>query len=209
MALTLIIDRLREVSIFESMHLIEYLNASQNLPDYDLDLLEKHLVTETIPKGKHFLKTGERCSKVGFIEQGIMRSYFFDAHGNEFTHCFVTKYGFVTDPMAFYNQSIASQYIVSETHAQLTCFSFSSYRLFEKEIPSWESIIKKATETAYAAKVMEKSHILSEDATTRYLNFAKNHPEVLQSVPLKSIASFLGITRHSLSRIRKNISVNR
>ena len=188
------------------MNLIEYLNAPGVLSSNDIELLEKNLTTETLPRGKHFLKTGERCSKVGFIRNGIMRSYFFDANGNEFTHCFVTKSGFVTDPIAFYNQSLSSQYIVAETNTQQTCFSFASYKVFEAAIPGWDSIIKRATETAYAAKIIEKSHMLSEDATTRYLNFTKNHPEVLQNVPLKSIASFLGITRHSLSRIRKNIS---
>lgn len=188
------------------MNLIEYLNATGVLSSNDVQLLEKRLTIETLLKGKHFLKTGERCSKVGFIENGIMRSYFFDANGNEFTHCFVIKSGFVTDPIAFYNQSLSSQYIIAETDTQLTCFSLASYKVFETEIPGWDRIIKRATETAYAAKVMEKSHMLSEDATTRYSNFAKNHPEVLQNVPLKSIASFLGITRHSLSRIRKNLS---
>ena len=188
------------------MHLIENLNSSQNLSSRDIKLLEEHLETKILPKGTYFLKTGERCTEAGYVEKGIMRSYFFDANGNEFTHCFVTKSGFVTDPMAFYNQSLSLQYIVAETETHLTCFSYASYQVFAAEIPGWESIIKKATETAYAAKVIEKSQIISEDATTRYLNFADNHPEVLQKVPLKSIASFLGITRHSLSRIRKNIS---
>ena len=196
----------RILFIYTTMHLIEYLNSSGNLSSNDIKLLEEHLDNESLPKGAYFLKAGERCSKAGFIEKGIMRSYFFDAAGNEFTHCFVTKSGFVTDPMAFYNQSLSSQYIIAETETQVTSFSFASYQVFVAEIPQWESIIKKATETAYAAKVMEKSHILSEDATTRYLNFAENHSEVLKNVPLKSIASFLGITKYSLSRIRKNIS---
>ena len=179
------------------------------LSSEDIQLLEEHLTAETLPKGAHFLKTGQRCRRVGFIEQGIMRAYFYDANGNEFTHCFVTSGGFVTDPTAFYNKTLSSQYIAAETETHLTLFSFSAYQLFQAHISEWDRIIKKVTETAYAAKVMEKSHILSEDATTRYLNFAEHHPEVLQQVPLKSIASFLGITKHSLSRIRKNIASKR
>ena len=104
---------------------------------------------------------------------------------------------------------LSSHYIVAETDTQLTCFSSDAYQVFEEQIPNWSSIIKRATETAYAAKVMEKSQMLSMDATTRYLNFAQDHPSILQNVALKSIASFLGITRHSLSRIRKNISRKR
>ena len=188
------------------MPLIDYLNRSKTFSESDKHLLEEHLKTEVLPKGQHFLKTGERCSRVGFVEDGIIRAYFYDGDGNEFTHCFVTKNGFVTDPNAFYNQSISSQYIVAEITTQLTYFSFQAYKLFEENIAGWDRAIKEATEHAYAAKVMEKSHMLAEDATTRYLNFIKNHPQLVQSVSLKSIASFLGITKHSLSRIRKNIA---
>ena len=188
------------------MLLIDYLNTSSKLSSSDIAMLREHLTTQTLAKGEHFLKTGERCTKVGFIEEGIVRSYSFDANGKEFTHCFVTKSGFVTDPTAFYNQSISSQYILAEVDTQLTCFSYASYQLFEAAIPGWNKIVKVATETAYAAKVIEKSHMLSEDATTRYLNFVENHPEIFQNVPLKSIASFLGISHYSLSRIRKNIA---
>ncbi len=188
------------------MQLIEHFNALSRLSPGDKEILEKHLQTQVLSKGEYFLKTGQRCNKVGFVEEGIMRSFFFDADGNEFTHCFITKSGFVTDPVAFYNQTLSSQYIVAETPTRLTYFTFEAYQTFEAAIPGWEGIIKKATEATYAAKIVEKSHMLSEDATTRYLNFAKNHPEILQQVSLKSIASFLGITRYSISRIRKNIS---
>lgn len=190
------------------MQLINYLNSFSKLSDEAVQLLQSHLKTEVLPKGSHFLKSGERCRKAAFVESGILRYYFYDAKGNEFTHCFVTKTGFVTDAMAFYNQTLSTQYIAAETEVELTYFTFSSYNTFKTEIPEWEDIIKKATDTAYAAKLMEKSFIISEDATTRYQNFAKNHPEILQNVALKSIASFLGITKHSLSRIRKNLATN-
>jgi len=188
------------------MKLIEYLDSFGKLSNNDIQILEAHLKTEVLPKGKHFLNAGDRCTRAGFIEEGIMRYYFYNANGNEFTHCFVTKTGFVTDTIAFYNQTLSSQYIIAETKTQLTYFTFASFNVFQSEIPGWESIIKRATDAAYAAKMMEKSYILSEDATTRYLNFVKNHPEVLQNVPLKSIASFLGMTKYSLSRIRKNLA---
>ncbi|MEL6557016.1 MAG: cyclic nucleotide-binding domain-containing protein [Bacteroidota bacterium] len=190
------------------MQLINYLNSFSKLSEDAIQLLQSHLKTEVLPKGSHFLKSGERCRRAAFIEGGILRYYFYDANGNEFTHCFVTKTGFVTDTMAFYNQTLSTQYIVAETEVELTYFTFSSYNIFKTEIPEWENIIKKATDAAYAAKLMEKSFIISEDATTRYLNFARNHPEILQNVALKSIASFLGITKHSLSRIRKNLATN-
>jgi len=53
------------------MNFIEYLNQWGNLSPNDIRLLEEHLTTETLPKGTHFLKTGEQCSKVGYIEHGI------------------------------------------------------------------------------------------------------------------------------------------
>lgn len=188
------------------MELVNYFDTLDQLAQKDKTLLELHLMPIKLKKGDYFLKTGHLCNRIGFINEGIMRSFFYDEKGNEFSHCFITKNGFVTDPIAFNNQSLSTQNIIAETDVDLTFFTFDAYRVFEKEISSWQSIVKKVTDNSLTTKVLEKGYMLSEDATTRYLKFSNEHPYILQNVPLKSIASFLGITKYSISRIRKSIS---
>jgi hypothetical protein len=69
----------------------------------------------------------------------------------------------------------------------------------------WDDIINKITNKALVEKVNKISPMLSEDATERYLSFFKNFPTLANRIPLSYLASYLGITQSSLSRIRKNI----
>lgn len=73
-------------------------------------------------------------------------------------------------------------------------------------IIGWDEIIAKITSKGLAEKVNKISTMMAEDATERYLNFFERFPALANRVPLSYLASYLGITQSSLSRIRKNIS---
>lgn len=70
----------------------------------------------------------------------------------------------------------------------------------------WDEIIAKITSKGLAEKVNKISIMMAEDATERYLNFFERFPKLANKIPLSYLASYLGITQSSLSRIRKNIN---
>jgi len=72
-------------------------------------------------------------------------------------------------------------------------------------IIGWEAIVHKIISKALIQKVERRSPLVTEDATERYLKFLEIYPNVVNRVPLSYVASYLGITQSSLSRIRKNI----
>ena len=84
-------------------------------------------------------------------------------------------------------------------------FSKKDWEELLNTIIGWDKIVHKIINKALIDKVSRRSPLVSEDATTRYLSFMEMFPNVINRVPLSYLASYLGITQSSLSRIRKNI----
>ena len=84
-------------------------------------------------------------------------------------------------------------------------FCNEDWKEISDTIIDWEHIIQKITNKALAQKLERVSPLVSQDATTRYLEFMEKYPTLVNRIPLSYIASYLGITQQSLSRIRKNI----
>jgi CRP-like cAMP-binding protein len=87
----------------------------------------------------------------------------------------------------------------------LIVFSRKDWLELLQTIVGWEAIVHKIISRALIQKVERRSPLVSEDATTRYLKFMEIYPNVVNRIPLSYIASYLGVTQSSLSRIRKNI----
>ncbi|MCL5244295.1 hypothetical protein M4I21_00635 [Cellulophaga sp. 20_2_10] len=113
---------------------------------------------------------------------------------------------FVTNITSFFEFSVSSGSIQAETDCTVIEFSRASWDLFCTTIPEWESSFQKIVNDTLVAKINFQRSLISLDAKESYLKFLKTHPTVLQRVPLNHIASFLGITPFSLSRVRKSIS---
>ena len=92
------------------------------------------------------------------------------------------------------------------TDTAIMVFSQKDWKELSKTIVGWDAIVHKLISRALMQKVERRSPQISEDATTRYLKFLEIYPNVVNRVPLSYVASYLGVTQSSLSRIRKNIS---
>ena len=100
---------------------------------------------------------------------------------------------------------IPSEYLQAITDTELVVFSKKDWKEIADTIIGWENIIQKITAKQHRQKLKRRSPLIDQDATTRYLEFIENFPNLVNRVPLSYIASYLGITQSSLSRIRKNI----
>ncbi|MBX2963320.1 MAG: Crp/Fnr family transcriptional regulator [Cyclobacteriaceae bacterium] len=188
---------------FSSEILIKYFDDIERLSEFDKTLLRQHIKATSIKKGRYFLENGQKSNKIGFVVQGVLRLFEYNEYGNEISHCYIKENGFITDPTSFFNQTITSKYIITETNCDILTFDYSAYLLFGKQISKWHQIIQKATEQSLSSKITEKTNIIMNDGTLRYINFVKKHPDIVSRVSLKSIANYLGLTKYSVSRIRK------
>ena len=100
----------------------------------------------------------------------------------------------------------SSEYIQAITKMELLIFDREGMKNLSNTILIWDNVVGKITNKAMIEKFNKTSMMLAEDATTRYLNFHNRFPNLVNRIPLNYLASYIGVTKHSLSRIRKEIS---
>ncbi len=161
-----------------------------------------------IKKGQLFIKAGEVPKVMGFNLNGIFRLYYIDDEGNDSTKGFCTPGKFVVSYSALVQNRQSYFFIEAITDTDILQFSYTGWmKLADKDI-RWYPLLFKLVEVVYIMKEMREKTFLLDDATTRYLNFQKDYPDLENIIKLYHIASFIGITPGALSRIRSRIRKN-
>jgi CRP-like cAMP-binding protein len=187
-------------------NLIQYLLQFGHLNQQEIDLVKSKGIFKEIKKGEYFQEAGKIPREVAFLTEGIVRICFYNNKGDDITKYFIDEDSFIVDIIS-YNQNIpSSSYIQAITDCRFIVFSKEAMKELSMTIRIWDDIINTITNTALVEKVNKISSMLAEDATERYLSFITNFPTLANRIPLSYLASYLGITQSSLSRIRKNIS---
>ncbi|PJJ08376.1 CRP-like cAMP-binding protein [Flavobacterium sp. 1] len=184
---------------------IEYILQFGNLNQQQLDLISKKAAVLELRKDDYFSEAGKIVRQVGFIVEGITRVCYYNNKGEEITKYFIDENNIVVDLDSFNNEICSSAYVQAITDCKLIVFSKKDWQELLDTIVGWDTIVHKITSKALMLKVARRSPLVTEDATERYLKFLEIFPNVVNRVPLSYIASYLGITQSSLSRIRKNI----
>jgi len=157
----------------------------------------------TIKKNGYILKAGSICSRSHFIDNGIMRAYTYDLEGNEVTTAFYTRNTFASDMLSFFKRSAAKEYIQAITDCETWFITYQDMQDSFHAIPEFREYGRLNIVNQYSILKERMLSALQETAEQRYSDLVNSSPEIFQNVPLKYIASYLGITDTSLSRIRK------
>lgn len=158
-----------------------------------------------LPKDAYFSEAGKIPRQVGFIIEGVFRFCYYNNKGEEITNGFVDDNNFVADYQKFDAGVAASEYIQAVTTCRILAFSKTDWAEISNTVIGWDPIMAKIYQKCLLQTIERRSPLVSEDATTRYLSFLEIFPTLANRVPLSYIASYLGITQQSLSRIRKSI----
>ena len=194
------------MTIFVTMDkLITYLLEFGQLNQQQIDLIKRKAQVLELKKGDCLSEAGKIPKQVAFIEKGILRVCYYNSNGDEITKYFIDENNFAVDINSFNQKIPSSEYVQAVTDCTLFVFSTESLNDLSATIIQWYGIIYKITEKALVEKVNKLSPMLAEDAKTRYLNFLEKFPNLANRIPLSYLASYLGITQSSLSRIRKSI----
>lgn len=186
--------------------LISYLLQFGQLNAQQRELIRSKVKRKHIGKGDYFAEAGKISTQIGYVTDGILRVCYYDKRGDSFTRYFVYENRFVVDMNSFRDESPSAEYIEAITDCQLLVFSKEDFSQLAGLIPGWDTIFVKITSYVLENKLKATSNMLVQDAQNRYLNFLDHYPGLANRVPLHMLASYLGITPSSLSRIRKNIS---
>lgn len=184
---------------------IEYILQFGDLNKQQIDLIISKSKIVELQKNAYLSEAGKIPRYVGFVLEGVFRFCYYNNKGEEITHYFIYENSFVADYQRFEAQAVASEYVQAVTDCKLLVFSKKAWDEISNTILNWDVISAKIEKKCLIDSIEKRSPLVSEDATTRYLSFIEKFPNLVNRIPLSFVASYLGVTQQSLSRIRKNI----
>ena len=197
--------------MFESERKNGYMNAqeiidlfSKSRSSKDKEMISSFLskmIGQDLPKG-HFLHIPEKiCNKMYFVERGIVRTYY-NHDGKDVTVYFTVEGEMVTAIDSFIQRKPSKYYIELLEDTTLYSFSYHDLESHYKEFPGFERFGRLLMERAYMDLVDRAESIQLLSATDRYKKLIEAHPTLPHRVNLGHIASYLGISQETLSRVR-------
>jgi CRP-like cAMP-binding protein len=160
----------------------------------------------TYDKNSFLLGEGDTANHYWFIQSGFIRSYVIDTEGNDITTNFYSVGDIVIDWPSFFLRNPTREHIQALTDCVCWQLDFNTFQELFHGIKNFREQGRTTLVGSYFALKRHSISIIADQAKDRYLSLIKEKPHIVQNVSLKHIATFLGITDTSLSRIRKEIA---
>ncbi|WP_276371920.1 Crp/Fnr family transcriptional regulator [Chryseolinea sp. H1M3-3] len=184
---------------------IDYVLQFGNLNKQQVDLIKSKAGELELRKDDYYWEAGKTVKQIGFLTDGVLRVYYYNNKGEEITRYFIDENHLILSGSTIDEVYIPSEYVSAITDCKMVVFSKQDWKEITETVIGWDAIIQKITAKYHREKIERRGGLVSHDATTRYRDFIEKFPTLVNRVPLSFIASYLGITQSSLSRIRKNI----
>lgn len=187
----------------ESQNLINFLRKTNLVSAQTAESIAVEFVPKKIPANQFLLKEGMISDEYVFLESGFMRAFAHDIEGNEVTTNFYSGRQLVFEVSSFFNRTKSRENIQAINDCTGLCITYEQLNYLFHSLPEFRDFGRSVLVKGFAALKTRVLSMITETAEARYEALLKNNPEIFQHIPLKYIASYLGITDTSLSRIRK------
>lgn len=181
-----------------------YLLRTTPMDEESFDAAVPYLKTERIKKGGFLVREGQICTRIAFIHQGIFRIYSLK-EGVEVNTCFCMEDSITSSFSSFTNQVPSTESIRAMEDSVIVTLSFSDLASLCRERIAWQNSRLLLTEKE-CLRLSDRVNALNfESALEKYRSLLRDQPEIIRRVPVQHIASYLGVSRETLSRIRARI----
>lgn len=184
------------------IQLIRYLKSIADIPGDELEIVKKYVRIKHLKKGELFIKAGEVPDISGFIYKGLMRVFYIDKNGRDYTKLFNKEFDFITSYAAFIERSESHLNVEALEDTTAFVIDYDTFKMFIERHPCWLKIYSRSLEKFYVIKERREGYLLWYNAKERYDQFLKDFPGLEKRVKQYYIASYLGISPVSLSRLR-------
>jgi CRP-like cAMP-binding protein len=184
--------------------LAEFLLSFSLLNTEDREAIGKNLVVHSFKKGAVLLQEGEISAECFFILKGCVRQYYL-VDGDEKTTAFFTERQAVTSYLSYVNQVASKHYFVCNEDTKMIVGNLAQENEMYKMFPKLVEITRMMMEQDLGKTQEDFAAFITSSPEKRYLDLADNRPDLLNRVPQHQIASYIGVTPESLSRIRKRL----
>lgn len=183
-----------------------YLKAFNILAEDEIENLIQLTKKRSLKKLDYFIREGEICKEVAFVLTGSFRSFYVSSKGQEITYCITFPNNLMTAYSSFITGQTTAENIQAITAVELLIIPKYKFDDLVLKSPNWTKFLKIVAEQQYIQLESRIFQLQKDNAIQRYADLINNQPEYIQNIPLKYLASYLGISQRHLSRIRKEIS---
>lgn len=189
----------------QAINLIDSILNIVQIPIEEAKYISDQFKPFEVKKGDLIIQIGKVSDDYMFIEEGLMRSYLFDLDGNEVTTDFYVEQSFAFEITSFFNRTPSETNMEAITDCKGYKINFQQLNLAFHSKSSFRELGRAILVREFIASKKRNYSMINQSAEQRYQNLISNKPQILKQAPLKQIASYLGITDSTLSRIRAKI----
>lgn len=172
----------------------------------DLGTIRNYLTPKKIRKKQYLLQEGDICKYIAFVEKGALRSYTVNEKGIENIIQFAIEGWTISDLNSFLNAEPSTYNIDAIEDSELVLISKSAQEEILKKVPKYETFVRLQLTGAFVAMQKRITSLISLSLEEQYACFNDLYPHIVQRVPQHMIASYMGLTPETLSRVRKKMT---
>ncbi len=193
--------------MYDLLH--QKINEIISITEEEFSFCKTLFLPKKLRKRQYLLQEGDVCKYTAFVEKGILRTYSVDDKGNEHILQFSTEGWWLSDLYSFLTNESSLFNIEALEDCELLLITKTSWDLLLEKIPAFERYFRILIQNNLIVTQRRLMGTLSETAEQKYIKLIHIYPDCLQRVPQHMIASYLGITRETLSRVRSQIAARK
>jgi len=166
--------------------------------------IKSYLTPKKIRKKQYLLQEGDVCKSMAFVEKGLLREYLVDDAGEHIIQ-FAKEGWTIADLLSFLTSEPTAYNIDAIEDSELILINKSAHEELLQKEPKYETYIRLLMTNAYVALQKRLTSFISDPVEDQYTTFTRMYPDIVQRVPQHMIASYMGLTPETLSRVRKKM----
>lgn len=186
--------------------LAKYIRNKTTVTDAELDLICKAFTPKKLRKKQYLLQEGDVAKYGAFVCKGFLRLYSIDTKGSEHIIQFASENWWIGDRESIINKTPSMFNIDAIEDAELLLFTVESMEQLHEKVPAMQQVFQQNLINNFAASQRRINAAISFTAQEKYDDFVSRYPEIVKRAPQQMIASYLGMTRETLSRLRGQIA---
>jgi CRP-like cAMP-binding protein len=183
-----------------SIELRRHFEKITPLTDQEFDYILSHFTTKKLKKHQFLIQEGDNVTNDYFVVKGLLKAYHVDKEGKEYIMQFAMEDWWVTDYQAYFSQTKATLNIDCIEEVEILCLSLHNRDKICADLHKIEHFFRRKSNMGYVALQRRILSMLNSNAKERYEQLLLQYPTLFQRVPKTLIASYLGVSRETLSR---------
>lgn len=179
------------------------------LTNKDKELLKTYFTYRKLQKKEFLLHEGQVSTSLSFVTRGLLKSYNIDEKGVEHVNLFAWEGWWTSDLSSFFKQEKSVINIDAIEESEVLMITLANFEKMTLELPIMDRYFRILFQNSLYTKEQRLLSAVTYSAEEKYVNLLTSNPQLLQRVPQNLIASYLGITPETLSRIKRNIALSK